>query len=150
MSSVQVANVDVLRFPSGGDVVLAAPVTLTAAQVKALFTTPITLVASPGSGRVTIVEGITFGSTFVSAAYAGANALEFRYTNASGAKVTADIPSATLNFSSGTKYSHVAGVTTELIAVANAVIVVCIPTANPTLGDSPVKFSVRYRVLTLP
>ena len=125
-------------------------VSLTAAEVKALFTTPITLVAAPGSGKVTIVDRITFASTFNTAAYAGANALEFRYTNASGNKVTADIPSATLNFASGTKYSTVAGVTTELIASANAAIVVCVPTANPTTGDSVVTLTVKYTVETLP
>jgi len=151
MSSVQLGNFDILRFPAGlCDIVAPAPVSLTAAQVKALFTTPIALVAAPGAGKIVIPIGIAFGSTFATTAYAGSNNLEFRYTNGSGAKVTADIAAATLNFSSGTKYSSVAGVTTELTPVANAAIVVCVPVANPTLGDSPIKFSVLYRVLTLP
>lgn len=123
---------------------------LTATQVKALFTTPITLVAAPGAGKVTLVDRITFASTFGSAAYTGANALEFRYTNASGAKVTADIAAATLNFASGTRYATVAGVTAELQAVVNAALVVCVPTANPGAGDSAVKFNVQYTVETLP
>lgn len=122
-------------------------ITLTAAQVKALFSTPISIVATPGSGKVNIVDRITFVSTFVSAAYAGANALEFRYTNASGAKVTADIAAGTLNFASGTKFSTVASVVTELIPVANAIIVVCVPTADPTLGDSPVTLLIDYKTV---
>jgi hypothetical protein len=149
MSSV-VQNLDVLRFIGGGDLYIPAPVTVTPTQTKALFTTPQAIVLAPGAGKVALVIGIVFASTFVSAAYAGANNLEFRYTNGSGAKVTADIAAATLNFSSGTKYAQVAGVTTELAAVANAAIVVCVPVANPTLGDSPIKFSVLYRVVTLP
>lgn len=123
-------------------------VTLTAAQVKALFTTPITLIAAPGSGKVILVNRVTFVSTFVTTAYAGANNLEFRYTNAAGSKVSADIAAATLNFASGTKFSTVAGVTTELIPIANAIIVVCIPTADPTLGDSPVTINVDYTVVS--
>jgi hypothetical protein len=127
-----------------------ASVTLTATQVKALFTTPQTLVAAPGVGKIILVDRITFASTFVSAAYTGANALEFRYTDASGAKVTDDIAATTLNFASGTRYATVAGVAAELQAVANAPIVVCVPTANPGAGDSVVKFNVQYRVETLP
>lgn len=123
---------------------------LTAAEVKALFTTPLTIVAAPGSGKVTLVDRITFASTFNTAAYAGANALEFRYTNASGAKVTADIPSATLNFTSGTKISTVAGVTTELLAVVNAAIIVDVPVANPTAGDSLVSLFIIYHVIAMP
>jgi hypothetical protein len=133
-----------------GDYPLVSDITLTAAQVKALFSSPITIVPAPAAGVINVVDCILFGSTFVSAAYAGANALEFRYTNASGAKVTADIASGTLNFSSGTKYAVVHGVTTELAAVAAAAIVVCVPVANPTTGDSLVRFRVHYHEVSLP
>ncbi len=147
----RVANADRYQLGSGRVAeLLQVSVTLTAAQVKALFTTPITLVAALGSGIVGLVQRIAFGSTFVSVAYAGANALEFRYTDGAGAKVTADIAAATLNFASGTKRTTVAGVTAELTLVANAAIVVCVPTANPTAGDSPVTFVVHYMGVTLP
>lgn len=129
---------------------LSVTVSLTAAQVKALFTTPCTLVAAPGSGKVALVHEILFSSTFLTTAYAGANNLEFRYTNGAGAKVTADIANTTLNFATGTRYASVAGVTTELQPVANAAVVVCVPTANPTLGDSIVKFTVIYSIVTAP
>lgn len=128
----------------------AITVSLTDTQVKALFTTPITLISAPGSGKVVLVHGILFSSTYNSAAYAGSNALEFRYTDASGAKVTADIANTTLNFSSGTRYAYVAGVTSELQSLANAQIVVCVPTANPTAGNSVVKFTVVYSIVTAP
>jgi hypothetical protein len=147
----RVANADRFQVGSGRlTELLQVSVTLTAAQVKALFTTPIALVAALGSGVVCLVHRISMGSTFVSAAYAGANALEFRYTDGAGTKVTADIAAATLNFASGTKRVTVAGVTTELAPVANAAIVVCVPTANPTVGDSPITFVVEYVALTLP
>lgn len=129
--------------------IIERPTTLTAAQVKALFSTPISLVLAPGAGKIVIVKRIVFASAFASIAYTGANALEFRYIDASGAKVTADIPAATLNFASGTKYSTVLGIEAEVIPVANAAIVVRVPTANPGAGDSPVTFSVEYKVLTL-
>lgn len=143
-----VANLSRLFFGTDEAIkVIRVKVTLTAAQVKALFTTPITLITAPGAGIAIVVNRITFTSTYVSATYTGANALEFRYTDASGAKVTADIPAATLNFSSGTKFSTVAGVTTELIPVANAALVVRVPTANPAAGDSPVSLTIDYSLV---
>jgi hypothetical protein len=125
-------------------------VTIAAANVKLLHSTPYTLVASQGSGTIINVHRISFASTFVSVAYTGANNLEFRYTGASGAKVVADIAAATLNFASGTKYALVAGVTTELTQVANSPIVVVVPTADPGAGDSIINFYVEYTVLTAP
>lgn len=150
MSTTKVIDLYSVGGGVGGMFPRASKVTLTAAEVKALNSTPITLVSAQGAGIAVVVERVTFGSTFVSAAYTGANALEFRYTDASGSKVTADIPSATLNFASGTKFSTVAGVTTELIPIANSPIVVRVPTANPAAGDSPVAFLVEYRIMTLP
>lgn len=118
---------------------------LSAAEVKALNTTPQILVAA-FPGAVTTVNRIIFASRFGTVAYTGANNLEFRYTGAAGAKVTADIAAATLNFASGDQYSTVYGVTTELIPVVNTPIVVRVPTANPGAGDSPVNFTVLYDV----
>lgn len=146
-----VGNFDSIQLTAGTLVqMLRLAVTLTATQVKALHVTPVTLVTAPGSGKVVIIERITFGSTFVSAAETGSNNLEFRYTDGSGSKVTADIGSATLDFSSGTKRATVAGVTTELAPVENAAVVVCVPVANPAAGDSPVTFSVLYYIETIP
>lgn len=124
-------------------------VVLTAAQVKALFTTPITLVAAPGAGKYIIVDDIEFKMPFGTVAYTGANAVEFRYTDGAGAKVSADIAAAVLNAASGTtNYNHVKGVVTALVPVANAPVVVAVPTANPGAGDSIVTLAVYYHVVT--
>ncbi len=121
--------------------------TLTAAQVKALHTTPITLVPAPGSNAVIVVESIDAQLTFNANAYTGANALEFRYTDGSGTKVTADMSSTFLD-NSATAYDHVAGVVTEITPVANAAVVVAVPTANPAAGDSVIRFVVKCRIIS--
>lgn len=125
-----------------------ATVTIPTASVLALNTTPFSLVAAQGAGTVVAVDEIAFKLIFNSVAYTGSNALEFRYTNGSGAKVTADIAAATLNASSGTTYNLVKGVTTALAPVANSPVVAFIPTANPGAGNSDVVITVTYRVLT--
>lgn len=120
-----------------------------AADVKLLHTTPITLVPSQGTGTIINVHRITFASTFNANAYTGTHNLEFRYTNASGDKVTDDISNTVLNFASGTKYNFVTGVT-QLAQVAATPIIVCVPVADPGAGDSIVNFYVEYTVLVAP
>jgi hypothetical protein len=124
--------------------------TLTAAEVKALFTTPLAITLTPSAGIINVVDAILFGSTFVSVAYAGANNLEFRYSGAAGVKVTADIAAATLNFTTGTKYGVVKGIITEFVPVPAAAIYICVPVANPTAGDSLVRIRTYYHQVLLP
>lgn len=123
-------------------------VQLTPAFIKNLFTQYQILIPAQGLNNVIIVEGITTRIYYGGTAYAGANNLEFRYTNAAGAKVTADMVNTFIN-STTSVYDHVAGVTTELTPVANAPIVVAVPTANPTTGNSNITFWIKYRIVNL-
>lgn len=122
-------------------------VTLTAAQVKALFTTPITLVPAPGLKKYISVDEIVAkvaSTSFV--AYTGANAVELRYTDASGAKVTGDLAAAWLNNATDRVDKSVAAAVT---AVVNAPVVVAVPTANPGAGTGVVTFDILYRVVNI-
>ena len=130
------------------DVARTATVTLAASDVLALHSTPFVLVAAPGAGKVVLIDEITVKLVFNSAAYTGTNAMEFRYTDGSGAKVTADMANTFLNSSSGTNYQSVKGVTTALTPVANAPVVLVVPTANPAAGNSPLGIKVKYRIVT--
>ncbi len=132
-------------------------VTLSSVQIKALHTTPITLVPALGNGAtaanpnsVIIVEGITAKIYAGGTAFTGANNLEFRYTDASGIKVTADMASTFINTTANTQaYDHVAGIITEFTPVFNSPIVVSVPTASPGAGNGTITFSVKYRVIML-
>jgi hypothetical protein len=127
---------------------LNAQVSLSSAQILALNATPVTLVAAPGAGKVIVVRGITFKMVTTATAYANGGALEFRYTNASGAKVTADIAAAVVTAGAGTSYTSVAGVTTSLTNVANAAIVVDNATAAFDTGTGTAQVSIVYDVIT--
>lgn len=134
-------------------------ITLTPAQILALNTTPVTLIpafgvntSNVGINYVFIVEGITARIYYGGAAYTGANALEFRYTNASGIKVTADIANTFINSTSNT-FAHVAGIVTAFTPVYNSPIIVTVPVANPgsatpALGSS-ITFVIKYRVVSI-
>ena len=123
-----------------------ARVTLTSAQILALNTTPITLVGAPGANKYISVDEIVGILDFGSAAYVGTNAVEFRYTNGAGAKVTGDGANAWLNSASSAAVKTVAAAVTP---VANAPVVASVPTANPTTGDGTITFDVLYRVVSL-
>lgn len=130
-------------------------VTLSPSQILSLNTTPVILIPSFGTNAsniginyVYIVEGITARLYYGSVAYTGANNLEFRYSDASGIKVTADLPATFINSSANT-FAHVAGIVTAFTPVFNSPIVVTVPTANPATGNSKIILVIKYRVVSI-
>lgn len=127
---------------------MSTQVSVSSADILALNATPKTLIAAPGSGKVILVRGITLKMVTTSTQYANGGALEFRYTNASGSKVTADIAAAVVTASAGTSYTSVAGVTTSLTNVANAAIVMDNATAAFDTGTGTAVVTVVYDIIT--
>lgn len=121
--------------------------TVTVAEMLALFTTPISLVAAPGAGKAILVHRVTGSVDYVSAAYATNTTQEVRYTNGSGTKVTADF--AALVTATADKYVSVGGIEAATVLTDNAAVVVCNATGNPVTGDSPISFTVDYSIVTL-
>lgn len=129
------------------DAVSTATVSLTSAQVLALNTTPIELVPAPWAWKYINVLSVVGTVDYNSAAYATNVTLEFRYTNGSWTKVTADI--AALIDATADKAVSVKGIEAATVLTANAPVVVRTATGNPATGNSPVKFHVVYEVITL-
>lgn len=125
-----------------------APISLLTADILGLKDLEVALIDAQGAGKTIMVDEIFLKNTFNTVAYTGSNALEFRYTGVSGAKVTADIASTFINLVA-TGYASVKGVVTALTPVANAPVVVCVPTANPASGNGAITGFIRYHVVTL-
>lgn len=133
--------------PVNAQVFLTRRVALSSAQILALNATPITLVGAPGANRIIVVDQIIFKMVRTATAYANGGALEFRYTNASGAKVSADIAAAVVTTGgAGTEYNTVAGVTTTLTPVVNSPIVITNATAAFITGTGTASVEVVYRI----
>jgi hypothetical protein len=133
------------RNVKGVDGILVSnTISLSSPQILALNTTPIVLVQNPGPRSFIFVDGIAGRLAYNGTAYSGTNNLEFRYTNGSGLKVCADMPSTFLNSASSTySYSpwqvdYDRNVDSNFTPVAgdtgnNGQVVVSVPTANPTI-----------------
>lgn len=120
---------------------------LTAANIIAMGTTPVALLQAPGAGRVIVVKGIGFQMTRTATAFTGGGALEFRYTDASGVKVSADIAESVVDTGgAGVEYVHVAGIEASIIPVANAAIVIRNPTAAFADGTGTAKAAIDFVV----
>ncbi len=125
-----------------------AKVTLTATEIKALYTTEQTLVAAPGAGKFIQPVSITAALDYSGAVFTGTNALEFRENNKSGTKVTADITAAWLDSGSDVM-CEVTGIEAQTARLLNKALVVNVPVANPGGGSatSTLTFTVHYRIV---
>ena len=123
-------------------------IALSAAEILALNATPKTLVPAAGAGTIIVVDRIILKMVRTATQFASGGAVETRYTNGSGAKVTADISASLVTGAAGTAYSSVAGVTTELTPVANAAIVITNATGAFTTGTGTGLVTVQFRIVT--
>lgn len=130
-----------------GGGIQTAVVPLNSAQILALNATPVSLIASPGSGKCIFVDNISFKMVTTATTYANGGALEFRYTNASGTKVTADIASAVITAAAATSFTNVRGIEASLTGTAAAAITVSNATAPFITGTGAGVFVIDYHVV---
>ena len=128
--------------------------TLTAANVKALNATPISLVPAPGSGYALIFEGAVVYYGFNTAAYAGiagGEDLAVKYTDASGLQVgsceTASFLDQTSNQTRFISPYRAASGASDIIPAANAALVLHMLSGEITSGDTQLKLRVYYRIV---
>lgn len=131
-------------------------VTVTSAQVLALFATPVSIIAAPGAGFATVVHRVAIHKP-AGTAYAGIAAgedLVLKYTNASGSQVSGVIE--TTGFLDSTSaLTAVAGMpgstgstAGSYLLTANAAVVLHLLVGEITTGDSPLYVRVWYDVLS--
>lgn len=124
--------------------------TITSTQVRTLNATPVSVVPAPGAGFFVEVDSVRVMLDYNSAAYDGVAGsgedLSFKYTNASGAKVTGDIAGSGFGDATSDQQRLVRGV--AVTPVSNAAIVAHILSAEwyAAAGNSPLLVEVFYRV----
>lgn len=135
-------------------VLQSVTVALTAAQIKALYDTPVQIVAAPGAGKMIVIDGINWDITFVSAQYTAGGVLAAQYGNTvhgAGPAASATIAAATLNaVAASTELSQgAAALAVAKTAASNVAVYLSNTVADFATGDSTVSLTVRYHVVTL-
>ena len=126
----------------GGGTVRVGKVTLTAAQVQALVTTPITVVEAPGAGMIVSILSATCYIDYNSVAYTTGADIILEYG-------TADV----------VVFDGILALTADTVMVASPAGSVAVASASsavnvtaddvPGAGDSPVTVSVVYTLISL-
>jgi hypothetical protein len=122
--------------------------TLTAAQIKLLYTTPQTLVPAPPAGSYIQIQNIVSFYDYAGAAFATYTTVEVRETNGSGTKVSADISS--MLDQTADKCVETSGIEAQVTRLLTGQpIVACVATGNPTGSSSTgtLTIIVFYRVV---
>jgi hypothetical protein len=130
-----------------------AQVTITSAQLLALFATPQPLVAAPGAGWVTIFVGALLHKP-AGTAYGGIAAgedLQIAYTDGSGLQVgqaeTTGFLDQTTAQTRWVHPFHAASAISSITPVANAALVVALLVGEITTGTSPLYVRTFYRIV---
>ncbi len=127
--------------------------TIATAAVKTLHATPVSLVATPGSGYFIEVDSIHWFLDYGTATYDAAGAGDIlcaHYTNGSGAAVVDGVAGDTIG-AAAADYHVVVHAALEVVPVANAAVVAAVAAGEwyAAAGDSPLKYEIRYRIRTL-
>lgn len=150
------ASDNVLVGQMNENVVKYVDVTLSSANILALFTTPQVLIAAPGAGKMILVEDVFATMVYNSTTYAcnAAGASLFYKSDASGQAVGATITQGFIQSASGTNFQYVRGGTSAVTDVtanlANQPVAIKASTSDPTTGNSVIKIRVYYRVVPAP
>jgi len=121
-------------------------ITIATADVLQLNATPIELIATPGAGKVIVVDKIIATVDYATTAYTTNTTLEVKYWTAT-TKVSADI--AWLLTATADKAVSVGWIEAELVNAINDNIEINVATGEALAWDSDIKITVVYRILSI-
>jgi len=138
------SNVTIAKLAN--NVMLEAEVDLTAANIIAMYTTAISVIAAPGAGKAIIVDecGIFLDAGTTEMADGGVVAL--RYTDTSGSVLTSTCAASVIN---STTDAYWLLTPVGFAPLANAAVVVSNATQVFATGNSTATLRIKYHIVTL-
>lgn len=155
ISGSKIANNAVDYAQLALDVGATTTVALTAAQIKALYDTPVLLVAAPGAGKLIIIDSILWDIAYGTTQYTAGGVLAAQYGNTvhgAGPVASGTLAAASLNAVAANGFLSNGGIAGGLnvtkTASLNTAVYLSNQTADFATGDSTANLYVRYRVVT--
>lgn len=132
---------------AGSGLLQQSTVTITSAQIKNIFSVPVSIVAAQGAGTVIYPLSYTITMAYGTAVYAGDITLRF-FIGAGAVGVDSAILLQSQNYCSQRSAITNLGVG-GVNFLDNAPLTLTTATSNPTLGDSDIKVIATYYVINL-
>lgn len=133
------------RYSMGSATYCSDTVTLSSAQILALFGTPVAVIAAPLTGLIAIVDRILFQMLPTATQYAAGGVVTFQYSGG-GVVHTGSIAAAVVNAATASYTTLVAvgatGLAATSITVSNA-------TGAFTTGTGTAKIQIDYHLVSL-
>ena len=131
-------------------VIQTAVIPLTAAQIIAMYTTPVSLIAAPGAGKAILVDGLTFEFTGTATQFTGGGAVQIQYHGYAANLLDSTIAAATIQANATAILQFgIASTVGGNIVEANTGIDITNATAAFAAGTGTAKVFIRYRIITL-
>ena len=140
---IQNQKVDINGVAAGK--ILEKEVTLTTAEILALFTTPKELVAAPGAGKVLEFVSAVFFLDFNSVAYTTRGDLTVNL-HTTGTAVSCTTAAADVIQAAADAYDAMQALSADVVLQDDEALELRCATGNPLAGDSPLVVKVMYRV----
>jgi|SRR3990172_3930518 len=124
--------------------------TLSAAELIFLNTIPKVVIASPGAGKLIVVDSCEIEETFGTTAYGAGLSINLITDTATVAQWTSSVINATISKTIKMVQSviNAGGASTQLIA--NKSVKIQILAVDPVVGDGTMKGKIRYRIINSP
>lgn len=128
-------------------------VSLSSANLLAMYATPITVIAAPGAGKVILIENALLSFTHVSTAYASGGTIRLQYTGSADNLLTTGFQTNVLNTASNNLDYCVAtrnvSYASPIGIAANTAVQITNATGAYTTGNGTAKLFINYRIVTL-
>lgn len=134
------------QTPGGGSSILQqVTVAVTSAQIKAMKTTPVSILPAPGAGLRYVVVSAVGEMIYGTSTYVGGTLTNLYFNNSSGGSPTGTGWQTLITVTASTEQTlPVATTLTANTLTNNAPIVLTCTAADPTLGDGTMNITVTY------
>lgn len=124
----------------------AVTINLSAADIIAMYTTPVTVLAAPGSGKAIVVDRFVFNFDYGTTQFTGGGNITLKYSG--GATITSTMANTKVQAASDS-IATVGALATEVTVSSNTAVQITNASAAFAAGDGTAKLTVYFSVINV-